>query len=139
MTATHTNTLTRTHRHIDRIILCQLSDGECELSSLVEPYIPTESAQNFFNLIKLEAISGKANKSCPKLQASSVRGRARDYATPLLGTTENSFCAGKYTCLLYWAANSLISFCKAERFIIVNQEKFVQAHFSKCIDSTPSN
>lgn len=31
-----------------------------------EQYFPTKSAQKFLNLIKLEAISGKANKSWPK-------------------------------------------------------------------------
>jgi len=34
-----------------------------------EQYFPTKSAQKFLNLIKLEAISGKANKSWPKTAA----------------------------------------------------------------------
>lgn len=59
---------------------------ESALSSLMESYIPTEITQKFFNLIKLKAISGKANKSCPKLQACSHSGRARGYKLPLMGT-----------------------------------------------------
>lgn len=53
----------------------------------MEPYILTESTQKFFNLIKLEAISGKANKSYPKLQACVD-------IESMVGTTERSFCAG---------------------------------------------
>lgn len=67
MTATHT------HKHRAGSILCQLSEGKNGLSSLMEPYILTENAQKFFNLIKLEAISAKANKSYPKLQAGADR------------------------------------------------------------------
>jgi len=36
-----------------------------------EQYFPTKSAQKFLNLIKLEAISGKANKSWPKTAAAA--------------------------------------------------------------------